>query len=210
MHEHVDGDRACGLPEVSSQEFGLLMIHLRGAAIGIVAFIAFVLGLVVAVVYMGFAPMNADGAPSAIEANLGMKAVHAISEREMGDRKSPVPVTDANLLAGLHTYQQNCIICHGAADGKVSKIAVGFYVPAPQFASDGAEDDSEGATYWKIHHGIRFSAMPAFMHSLPDDQIWQVSLFLKHMDQLPKPVDREWKRTKTVDGGVVMQKMDMK
>jgi hypothetical protein len=43
-------------------------------------------------------------------------------------------------------------MCHGASDGKASKIAAGFYVPAPQFASDGAEDDPEGATYWKIHH----------------------------------------------------------
>lgn len=154
--------------------------------------------------------MNADSAPSSLEANLAMKAVHAVSEREMGDLKNPLSVSDANLLAGLHTYQQNCIICHGAADGKASKIAAGFYVPAPQFASDGAEDDPEGATYWKIHHGIRFSAMPAFMHSLSESQIWQVAMFLKHMDQLPKPVDREWKATKSVDGGVVMPKMDMK
>jgi mono/diheme cytochrome c family protein len=186
------------------------MIHFRGAIIGIVAFLGIVLGAVLAVVYMGFAPMSADGAPSAIEANLAMKAVHAVSEREMGDRKSSLPASDANLLAGLHTYQQNCIMCHGAADGKASKIAAGFYVPSPQFASDGTEDDPEGATFWKIHHGIRFSAMPAFMRSLPDAQIWQVALFLKHMDRLPKRVDREWKATKSVDGGVVMQKMDMK
>ena len=179
------------------------MMHVRGAVIGIVAFIGIAIGVVIAVVYMGFAPMTADSAPSAIESNLAMKAVHAISEREMGDRKSPLPVTDANLLAGLNTYRQNCIMCHGASDGKPSNIAAGFYVPAPQFANDGAEDDPEGATYWKIHHGVRFSAMPAFMRSLSNDQIWQVSLFLKHMDKLPHSVQREWKATKTVGTGDV-------
>ena len=184
------------------------MMHLRGAAIGIAAFLGIAIGIVIAIVYLGYAPMTADSAPSAIEATLAMKAVHAISEREMGDRKSPIPVTDANLRAGLQTYRQNCLMCHGAADGKPSNIAAGFYVPAPQFAKDGAEDDPEGATFWKIHHGVRFSAMPAFMHSLSDEQIWQVSLFLKNMDKLPPPVERDWKAVKSVGTGAVLETME--
>ena len=190
----------------------MIVHHVRGAAIGIAAVIGVVVGAVIVIVYMGYAPMAADSAPSSIEANLAMKALHAASERQMGDVKSPLAANDANLLAGLKTYQQNCVICHGAADGKASNIAAGFYVPAPQFAKDGAEDDPEGATYWKIHHGIRFSAMPAFMHSLKDEQIWQVALFLKHMDALPKTVDAAWKATKSV-GGMDMAAtptMDMK
>jgi mono/diheme cytochrome c family protein len=174
--------------------------HVRGAAIGIVALLGVIVGMVFTVVYMGYAPMAADSAPSSIEANLAMKALHAVSERQMGGVNDPLPVNDANLFAGLKTYQQNCIMCHGAADGKPSNIAAGFYVPAPQFGKDGAEDDPEGATYWKIHHGIRFSAMPAFQHSLKDAQIWQVAMFLKHMDALPRPVDVAWKATKSVSG----------
>jgi thiosulfate dehydrogenase len=188
------------------------MLHLRGAVIGIVAFLGVVAGVVVASVYMGFAPMAADSKPSSFEAGLAMKAVHAISERQMGDRKDPLAATGANLMAGLDVYRQNCITCHGAADGKASNIAAGFYVPSPQFATDGAEDDPEGATYWKIHHGIRFSAMPAFAHALKDEQIWQVAMFLKHMDALPKPVDAAWKATKSVGGtnAGAPQKMTMK
>jgi mono/diheme cytochrome c family protein len=185
------------------------MLHLRGAAIGIVAFIGVVVGVLITMVYMGYAPMMADSAPSALEANLAMKAIHAISERQMGDRTNLLPTTPANMSAGLDIYHQNCIICHGAADGKPSNIAAGFYVPSPQFAKDGAEDDPEGATFWKIHHGIRFSAMPAFMHSLSDDQIWQVTMFLKRMDQLPKAVDAQWKAIRSVGGTSVVPKMHM-
>ncbi len=186
--------------------------HVRGAVIGIVAFAGVIVGVVASFVYLGYAPMAADSAPSPMEANLAMKAVHAISEREMGAMKDPLPSDDANLAAGLKIYQQNCIMCHGASDGKASNIAAGFYIASPQFAKDGAEDDPEGATYWKIHHGIRFSAMPAFRRSLKDTQIWQVAMFLKHMDALPKPVDAAWKATKSV-GGMNMAatpKMDMK
>jgi len=176
------------------------MLHLRGAVIGVAAFLGVLIGIVISVVYMGYAPMAADTAPSSIEAALAMKAVHAMSEREMGDMKNPLSLNDANLSAGLKTYQDNCVICHGAADGKASGIASGFYIPSPQFAKDGAEDDPEGATYWKVHHGIRFSAMPEFHTSLDDAKIWQVTMFLKHMDRLPQPVDAAWKATKSVGG----------
>ena len=171
---------------------------MRGAVIGIVALLGVVVGVLVALIYMGYAPMAADSAPSSLEANLAMRALHAASERQMGEVKSPLSVNNTNLAAGLKIYQQNCIMCHGAADGRASNIAAGFYVPSPQFATDGAEDDPEGATYWKIHHGIRFSAMPAFQHSLKDTQIWQVAMFLKHMDALPKPVSAAWKAPKSV------------
>ncbi len=190
----------------------MIVHHVRGAVIGVAAVLGIVLGIVLAMVYMGYAPMAADSAPSSIEATLAMKALHAASERQMGNVKSPIAVDDANLAAGLKIYQHNCIICHGAADGKASNIAAGFYVPSPQFAKDGAEDDPEGATYWKIHHGIRFSAMPAFQHSLKDTEIWQVAMFLKHMNTLPKPVDMAWRATKSV-GGMNMTttpNMDMK
>lgn len=178
----------------------MIVHHVRGAVIGVVAVLGIALGVVLTLIYMGYAPMAADTAPSDAEANLAMKAVHAISERQMGGVKNPLPYSEANLLAGLKTYEQNCVICHGASDGKPSNIAAGFYVPAPQFAKDGVEDDPEGATYWKIHHGIRFSAMPAFMHSLKVRDIWQVTMFLKHMDSLPKSVHMRWKATKSVAG----------
>lgn len=178
----------------------MIVHHVRGAVIGIAALLGIAVGAVLMLVYMGYAPMAADSAPSDIEANLAMRAVHTISERQMGDVKNPLPYDESNLFAGLKTYEHDCLICHGAADGKPSDIAAGFYVAAPQFAKDGAEDDPEGATYWKIHHGIRFSAMPAFMHSLKERDIWQVTMFLKHMDSLPKSVEERWKAVKSVAG----------
>jgi hypothetical protein len=35
---------------------------------------------------------------------------------------------------------------------------------------------------------------------LTDTQIWQVTMFVKRMDRLPKDVDLAWKSTKRIDG----------
>ena len=52
----------------------------------------------------------------------------------------------------------------------------------------------ENVTYWKLAHGIRFSAMPAFGSTLSSDQLWQLTMFLSRMDKLPAAADAAWKR----------------
>jgi mono/diheme cytochrome c family protein len=102
--------------------------------------------------------------------------------------------TDDNLIDGVHLYAQNCAICHGAADAAPSGPAKGFYIKSPQLAKDGVEDDDESETYWKVEHGIRFTAMPAFEKTLSDDDAWKLAMFLKRMDKLPPAADVEWKK----------------
>jgi mono/diheme cytochrome c family protein len=49
-------------------------------------------------------------------------------------------------------------------------------------------------TYWKLDHGIRFSAMPAFGSTLTSEQLWQITMFVARMDKLPAAVDAAWKK----------------
>ena len=51
----------------------------------------------------------------------------------------------------------------------------------------GVTDDPVGATHWVVTNGIRFSAMPSFEGTLTDNELWQVSQFLKNADKLPPP-----------------------
>jgi mono/diheme cytochrome c family protein len=140
-------------------------------------------------------PANADGKPSALETWAAHTSLRATLEREAPKGPNPVALTDANLTAGLRLYAKNCMVCHGASDGQASAIAAGLYQEPPQLAMDGVEDDPEGISYWKIKHGIRLTGMPSYSASLDDTQIWQVALFLKHMDSLPPSVQRIWVKT---------------
>jgi mono/diheme cytochrome c family protein len=58
------------------------------------------------------------------------------------------------------------------------------------------EDDPEGATYWKIAHGIRWTAMPSWKGSLSDQQMWTLTLFLKRMDKLSPAAEQAWQGVK--------------
>src|ERR1700722_17648008 len=164
----------------------------RGIGWGLL--IAFLLGAGGAYLFVvtGCMPANADSEPSALEQWAAHKSLKASLDRDAPKGPNPVGLSDKNLVAGLHLYAQDCMVCHGASDGQASAIAAGLYQEPPQFAMDGVEDDPEGISFWKIKHGIRLPGMPSFNASLDDSQIWQVAMFLKHMDSLPPAVQRIW------------------
>jgi mono/diheme cytochrome c family protein len=145
-------------------------------------------------VIMGALPAGADAKPPALERWAAKKSLHAAIAREDTGYVNPLQPTDANLIAGAKLYGANCAVCHGAADGKESTLAKGFYIRAPQLATDGVEDDPLKVTYWKLEHGIRFSAMPAFGSTLSSEQLWQLTLFLNRMDTLPPAAEAVWKK----------------
>jgi thiosulfate dehydrogenase len=146
----------------------------------------------------GIVPANADIKPTAVESWVANTTVNATLERETKGLRNPVQPSDENLIIGVHLYAANCAICHGASDAKPSNPAQGFYVEAPQLAKDGVEEDPEAASFWKVKHGMRFTAMPSFTTTLQDEEIWRIAMFLKQMDKLPPTVDAEWKTVSSV------------
>ena len=170
---------------------------LRGFVLGIVVTLIALAAGAIAVVQNGWVPARADVPVNAVE-KWAAHSVFTAIRRDSRGLVSPLQPTDENLIAGAKAYGMECVLCHGASDGKVSDIAKGFYMPSPQFAKNGVEDDPESETYYKVKHGIKFTPMPAFGETLTDEQAWQVALFLKHMDTLPPAVDAEWKKIPSV------------
>jgi mono/diheme cytochrome c family protein len=169
----------------------------RGIVLGVVATLV-ILGLGGYIgIRAGIVPANADAEPGKLEAWVARTSLHATLAREAPRESNPLPATDANYAAGIKLYAANCAVCHGAADGNATNIARGLYQKPPQLATDGVEDDPDGVTFWKLAHGIRFTGMPAFGATLKDEQIWQLTLFLKHMDALPPASERLWKAVRT-------------
>jgi len=166
----------------------------KGAILGVVLTLAAALLGAYALVRSGLIPANADAQPSQLEIWLANTSLDATLRRDAPRGPNPVPLTENNLLAGLHLYAQNCVVCHGSANGASSPIAKGLYPRPPQLASEGVEDDPQGASFWRIKHGVRLTGMPSFGHSLGDQDIWTLALFLKHMDKLPPAVQQVWQK----------------
>lgn len=169
----------------------------RGFALGVVATLAGIVLCVYVAAVSGALPANGDAKPSKLERWMARTSLRATLAREAPKVPNPVALTNEKLIAGIKVYAANCAVCHGTADGSPSNVARGLYQKPPQFVKDGVEDDPEDVTYWKVDHGIRLTGMPSFGKSLRVEQIWEVTLFLKHMDALPPAPQRAWRAVRS-------------
>jgi thiosulfate dehydrogenase len=164
----------------------------KGFITGIIVTLACLLAGAYIFVKLGALPAGQDSTPGKLEMWAAKTSLAATISRGTKGLTSSLQPTEANLTAGASLYVTHCQVCHGGPDAKTSAIAKGLTPNPPQLAKDGVEDDPEGTTYWKIAHGIRFTGMPGFRESLTEPQLWQLALFVKHMDSLPAGSRTAW------------------
>jgi thiosulfate dehydrogenase len=141
---------------------------------------------------LGYVDGRADAPENGLERAVAMPALDASVRRHASQVQNPVAATDDNLVAGMKIYQNNCAGCHGDVHQPHAALGDSLSPRAPQFMED-APDMPEYQNFYIIEHGIRLSGMPAMRGSLQEEEIWQVTTFLSHMDKLPPPVAEQWK-----------------
>lgn len=158
-----------------------------GFIIGIIAVPIAVLGYF----RYGHPPVAVADKPFPMEKQIVKVPLNARIRAEM-PRTVPFTPTEADFVAGAHTYRANCAACHGLP-GKPSAFAAHMYPQAPQLwlahhqgRVVGVSDDPPGKTFWKVDNGIRLTGMPSFSHVLSRTQMWQVSLLLANAHN-PQP-----------------------
>ena len=157
-----------------------------GIAIG--AIVLAPLGLYTFARFGGIA-MATTAKPLPFEETIAKTALRS-SMAGAGKMQNPLPAGDENLIAGAQIYGRQCAICHGLPQQPKTMIARGEFPPPPQLfeAHEMVTDDPEGATYWKVSHGIRLSGMPGFGDTLSDTERWQVTMLLKYANELSPAV----------------------
>lgn len=141
---------------------------------------------------LGYAPVATSSAPMPFETYFAKMALHARVFKE-STQTNPLPLTEANYLAGAKLYREDCAVCHGLPNqAKKTAIAAGMFPKPPKlFPGKGVTDDPAGETFWKIRNGIRLSGMPGYQDSLSDEQMWQITSLLANADKLPASVQAE-------------------
>jgi mono/diheme cytochrome c family protein len=165
---------------------------MRRFLLGFIAALVIVLLAEFLWVRLGFVDPRADVPENALERRVAMPSLDASLDRHASEGRNPVVATDANLLAGMKIYQTNCASCHGDIHQPHGAFGNAFYPRAPQFMED-APDMPENQNFYIIQHGIRLSGMPAWEISLNQQEMWQVTTFLSHMDKLPPQISEPWK-----------------
>jgi mono/diheme cytochrome c family protein len=92
---------------------------------------------------------------------------------------NPLQPTPENLAKGKEQFETYCAPCHGASgqgDGPVAHLLV---KPPKPLLVGANKDLSDGYIYGAIRDGT--GRMPAYAGEVPDEQRWQVVMYLRSM-----------------------------
>lgn len=83
---------------------------------------------------------------------------------------------------GSGLYGKMCTGCHLGPGVERSEMSQGLYPPAPELTRGDALSPAE--QFWAIKHGIKFTAMPAWGKTHPDELIWDMVAFVRKLPTL--------------------------
>jgi mono/diheme cytochrome c family protein len=135
---------------------------------------------------LGIVPVQADIAPSRLEAAVLGTALHAAVARRAPAGVNPVVPSVENLIQGARLYQQMCARCHGLSKESDNSLGQSFYSPAHLPLRGTAYSEAE--MFWLVKHGIRDTAVPAWGNLLADEDIWRVAMLIGQFGSLPDSV----------------------
>ena len=153
-------------------------------------------------VRLGFVDPRADIPEGTLERRVAMPSLDASLDRHAAEARNPISATDDNLLAGMKIYQDNCAGCHGDVHQPHAAFGESFYPRAPQFM-EVAPDMPENQNFYIIQHGVRLSGMPGWHTLLNQQEMWQVTTFLSHMNKLSPQLSDQWKAIRGQDRATI-------
>lgn len=156
------------------------MKFLSGLLTGLVG-LAVAGGLVIA---SGVVSVGATSPPADLERRLATFAVDRSVARRAPRTANPVAATPETRAAGLGHYRAMCVTCHGAPGVDASKIGEGLNPPAPDLTLPKVQARTDGELFWLVQNGLRMTGMPAFGPTHPEEEIWKIVAFVRHLPEL--------------------------
>lgn len=134
--------------------------------------------------------------------------LHYAMTRSVKARADGIPVPDLSNASrtrrGFVLYQQHCVQCHGAPG--VEPGPVGFGVrPAPVNLVEAAREWQPAEIYWVVKHGIKLTGMAAWEYRLSDQELWDITAFVKMLPTVAPQQYKEWSRAEPPPQPVPMQ-----
>ena len=102
--------------------------------------------------------------------------------------KNPLSAGTINLVEAGSYYEEHCAVCHGDTGNGVPKFHGVMYPRPTNLLSDDTREMSDGALYFVIKEGIRYTGMPAFGKPGDDDaEVWKTVAYVRHLPQKDAP-----------------------
>jgi mono/diheme cytochrome c family protein len=101
-------------------------------------------------------------------------------------------------VEGGRQYEEHCAVCHEENGSGKTEIGRNVYPKVPDLRLEDTQRLSDGALYFVIANGVRYTAMPAWADEHTPDEIWKMVAFIR---RLPKITPEELEKVTDEDVG---------
>lgn len=136
---------------------------------------------------------SAKAEPHAIEVFMARQIRHLAIPIKNRNAQNPIAFNPDVMKESLAHFADHCATCHANDGSGQTPIGKNVYPKAPDLRLTDTQSMSDGEIFWVIHHGIRFTAMPAWGEGDIDKDLdsWKLVHFIRHLPQLtPDELDR--------------------
>ncbi len=125
--------------------------------------------------------------PGQFETSIATKAKDWYISREVRRSVPPAPENSASSVAeGETLFGMGCATCHGQDGRKPTPIGQSMYPRVLDLGSPEVQGMSDRELFWVIKNGIRLSGMPGFAKIESDEQIWELTYYVRSLGKQPK------------------------
>jgi mono/diheme cytochrome c family protein len=128
--------------------------------------------------------LAANEEPNQLERSVAGQLVR-LSIPPEADREANPFSADAEAWRDARThYVDQCAVCHGRDGRGATEIGQNMYPPVPDLTAHEVQARSDGALYYIIQNGIRWTGMPAWNEEHSPEETWRLVSFIRKAPSL--------------------------
>ena len=158
------------------------MRFLRDALITVVLLVI-VAALAVAA-YVGRGGLAANTEPGRLERSVASRLVRISIPSDADRQQNPFKENADVWREARDHYMDHCAVCHGRTGKGDTDMGRNMYPKVPDLTAGSVQSRSDGALFYIIQNGVRWTGMPAWKDEHTPDDTWKLVAFIRRAPSL--------------------------
>ena len=157
--------------------------ELKGALITLGVLLVIV--LLGTVIFLKATGLSARATPGAIETAVAERLRALAVPSDYAELSNPVLMNEESIRNGMAHFADHCAQCH-ANDGSGAEMGKAMFPPTPDMRGENTQSLRDGALFYTVEHGVRFTGMPSFSTGTleGEESSWHLVNFIRHLPKL--------------------------
>ena len=128
--------------------------------------------------------LSASEEPTRFERSIAERLVRLSIPPEADRQQNPFAHQSETWRDAREHYLDHCAVCHGRDGRGQTELGARMYPPVPDFTSTEVQERSDGALYYIVQNGVRWTGMPAWKDEHSADETWRLVSLIRKMPTL--------------------------